>query len=96
LPGLLLEIADGWFKPKDNMFVFNTIPIVCVKGPNRGEEEDEVGAVDAELASDCVVLESLLSRDNNCLAFALVVLVVLGTSMLYGDGDDRSSFEFKP
>ena len=92
LPGLLPAIADAWFKPNDRTFVFNTIPIVCPKGPNRGE----VGAVNAEVASACVVLESLFSRDNNSLAFALVVLVVLGISMLCGNGDDRSSFEFKP
>ena len=80
--GLLLAIVGAWFRAKDNMLVFNTIPIVCVKGPNRGEDEADVGVVDVGTVSS--IIDSLLSRDNNSLAFARVVLVVLSTSLLYG------------
>jgi hypothetical protein len=46
-----------------------------------------VGAVNAGVAIICDVfgiVDSLCSRDNSSLAFALVVLVVLGTSLLRG------------
>lgn len=79
----------------DDTFVFNTIPNVCVRGPDR----------DGPVKTG-VTLDSLFSRDNNSLAFALVVLVVLGVSLLYSrDGfalsdddelDTTRSMELEP
>lgn len=51
LPDLLPAIAGAWFKANDNILVFNTTPIVCVRGPNRGE----VRGVNAGVATACVV-----------------------------------------